>query len=157
MRKSILCASAALICTGLTTNAAQAQSYAFGAGASLSQLLYRHLMDCKYNQAQGSLGTPPKTPKAPHCPAFNSSGYGGLVLYAPTSTGNGKLVLRTNRVADIGVPASGAVTYADSTIAVNKISDYDGVQFAFSDDVLTPADIAAWNAAGNPARFGNVI
>lgn len=155
MRKSILCASAALICMGLTTNGAQAQSFAFGVGASPSMPLYRHLMDCFYDQAQGSSGTPPKTPKATHCPMFNSSGFHGLILYAPATSSNAKLVLRTNHSADVVV--QNTVTYADSTIAVNHVADYDGIQFAFSDEPLTLADVVAWNAAGNPARFGNII
>jgi hypothetical protein len=147
---------AALAGTGLTAGRVEAQSIAFGTGGEAPQLVYRNLMDCLYWQAQGSPGFPPKTPKATNCPAFNQSGVGGLILPAPTSPNNGKLVFLTNNIANL-VPNLNAVTYTDSTVGVWNTNDYDGVQFAFNDDVVNAADVAAWNAAGNPATYGNII
>jgi phosphate transport system substrate-binding protein len=162
MRKSILYASAAFVCIGAASETVQAQqpffgSVAFGAGESGPQFVYRQLFDCLYNQAQGSTGKPGPLAKAAQCAGFNASGFGGEILYAPTGSGNGKLVLRTNDKTQIGTP-SNAVPYTDSTIGVNSTADYDGVQFVISGgDVLNAADIAAWKAAGNPAKFGNII
>ncbi|CAL76056.1 putative phosphatase; putative signal peptide [Bradyrhizobium sp. ORS 278] len=155
---AIIMGSAAFACAAVASNSAHAGSYAFGAGATFPSIAYRQLMDCLYNQVQGSAGLPGPLAKATACTGFNGSGFGGGILYAPTGSGNGKLVLRTNDKASITTPSSSnTVPYTDSTIGVNTISDYDGVQFAGSDDVATASDIAAWNAAGNPAKFGNMI
>jgi phosphate transport system substrate-binding protein len=156
MRSSILLASAAFGCMGLVSGTAQAQSVAFGAGTAFPQAAYRHLFDCWYNQAQGSPGKPGPFPKAIDCPAFNMSGYGGLILYATSGSANGKLVLRTNNKASIGASGN-VIPYTDMTWGINNTSDYDGIQFALSDDVINTADMTAWNAAGNPATFGNII
>lgn len=153
--KNILMGSVAFACAGIASHGAQAQ-LAFGAGATFPQIAYRQLMDCMYNQAQGSSGKPGPYPKAAACAAFNGSGFGGVILYAPTGSGNGKTVLRTNNKASIGTPGS-TIPYTDSTFGINNITDYDGVQFAGSDDVINAADVAAWNAAGNPATFGNIV
>src|SRR5215475_10501780 len=156
--KAVLMGSAAFACIGVASDTAQAGSVAYGAGATFPQIAYRQLMDCLYNQAQGSSGLPGPLAIARSCPftGGNGSGFGGEILYAPTGSGNGKLVLRTNSKANIGAP-SNSVAYTDSTIGVNAISDYDGVQFAGSDDIINSADMAAWNAAGNPATFGNLV
>jgi ABC-type phosphate transport system substrate-binding protein len=146
--------SAAFASIGLASGTAQAQ-LAFGAGATFPQIAYRQLADCLYSQAQGSTGKPGPIPKATRCPGFNSSGFGGILLYAPTGSGNGKLVLRTNDKNQIGVP-SNSIPFTDSNFGINDTTNYDGVQFAGSDDVLNAADMAAWNAAGNPAKFGNI-
>src|SRR5262245_5129636 len=148
--------TAALACIGGVSDSANAQSYAFGAGATFPSIAYRQLFDCLYSQAQGSSGKPGPMAKAASCAGFNSSGLGGLILYAPTGSGNGKTVLRTNDKTQIGTP-SGTAPWTDATIGVNNTTDYDGVQFAGSDDVITAADVTAWNAAGNPATFGNII
>jgi phosphate transport system substrate-binding protein len=154
--KNILMGSAAFACVGVASGTAHAQLAAYGAGATFPQIAYRQMMDCMYNQAQGSTGKPGPLAKATHCVNFNGSGYGGLILYAPTGSGNGKTVLRTNSKGSIGTP-SNSIPYTDSTIGVNNISDYDGVQFAGSDDIINAADVAAWNTAGNPAKFGNIV
>jgi phosphate transport system substrate-binding protein len=154
--KTILLGSAAFACIGVASGTAQAQSVAYGAGATFPQIAYRQLFDCFYNQAQGSTGKPGPLAKAASCVQFNGSGFGGEILYAPTGSGNGKLVLRTNDKTQIGTP-SNSVAYTDSTIHVESTADYDGVQFAGSDDIINSADMAAWNAAGNPANFGNLI
>jgi ABC-type phosphate transport system substrate-binding protein len=149
----------AFACLGASSQVAQAGSVAFGVGATGPQVAYRQLMDCLYNQAQGSPGLPGPIRIAPSCPfsGGNGSGFGGMMLYAPTGSGNGKLVLRTNNKANIGTP-SNSIPYTDSSFEdINSTNDYDGVQFAGSDDVVNVSDIAAWNAAGNPARFGNLI
>jgi phosphate transport system substrate-binding protein len=153
--KNLLLGSAALACVGLSSGAANAQ-LAFGAGATFPQIAYRQLMDCLYNQAQGSSGLPGPYPKATNCAGFNGSGFGGLMLYAPTGSGNGKAVLTSNNKATIATP-SNSVPYTDSTFSINAVSDYDGVQFAGSDDVINAADITAWSSAGNYAKFGNLI
>jgi phosphate transport system substrate-binding protein len=155
--KTVLMGSVAFACVGIASGTAQAQSFAFGAGATFPQIAYRQLMDCMYNQAQGSPGKPGPWPKATNCVSFNGSTFGGLILYAATGSGNGKLVLRTNNKTNIGTPSSSAPPYTDATFGINSTADYDGVQFAGSDDVVNAADVAAWNAAGNPANFGNIV
>jgi phosphate transport system substrate-binding protein len=155
--KTILMGSAAVACIGFASGTAEAGSYAFGAGATFPQIAYRQLMDCLYDQVQGSTGKPGPFPKATACLSFDGSTAHGEILYAPTGSGNGKKVLLTNNKANIGTP-SNSVPYTDSTIGVlNPNTDYDGIQFAGSDDVVTPADVANWTAAGNPAKFGNLI
>jgi ABC-type phosphate transport system substrate-binding protein len=156
--KAVLMGSAAFACIGVASDTAQAGSVAYGAGATFPQIAYRQLMDCLYNQAQGSAGRPGPLAFAKSCPftGGNGSGFGGEILYAPTGSGNGKLVLRTNSKANIGTP-SNSVAYTDSTIGVNSPADYDGIQFAGSDDIVNSADMAAWSAAGNFASFGNLV
>ena len=51
-------------------------------------------------------------PKATNCASFNGSGFGGMILYAPTGSGNGKTVLRTNSPTSIGTP-SNSVPYTE--------------------------------------------
>lgn len=154
--KKILMGSAAFACIGVASGTAHAQSTAYGAGATFPQIAYRQLFDCMYNQVQGSSGKPGPLAKAAACLSFNGSGFGGRILYAGTGSGNGKLTLRTNNKASIGTPST-SIPYTDSTIGVNNVSDYDGVQFMGSDDVINAADMAAWNAAGNQATFGNMV
>jgi phosphate transport system substrate-binding protein len=154
--KAILMGSAALACFGIASGTAEAGSVAYGAGATFPQIAYRQLFDCLYNQAQGSTGKPGPLAKATSCVQFNGSGFGGEILYAPTGSGNGKLVLRTNDKTQIGTP-SNSVPYTDSTIGVNSTADYDGIQFAGSDDIINSADMAAWSSAGNFASFGNLV
>ena len=155
--KAIVMGSAAFACMGVLSETAQASSYAFGAGATFPQIAYRQLFDCLYSQAPGSPGKPGPFAKAAKCLQFNGSGMGGEILYAATGSGNGKLVLRTNDKGQIGTPSASAPPYTDSTIGVNATTDYYGVQFAGSDDVINAADVSAWNAAGNPAKFGILV
>lgn len=154
--KKILMGSVAFACAGVASGTAHAQLAAYGAGATFPQIAYRQLMDCMYNQVQGSTGKPGPLPKATNCVNFNGSGFGGYMFYAPTGSGNGKLVLRTNSPASIGTP-SNSIPYTDSTVGINNVTDYDGVQFAGSDDIIIAADVTAWNTAGNPAKFGNIV
>jgi phosphate transport system substrate-binding protein len=157
--RGYLLASAAFACMGAAAEPAHAQ-FAFGAGATFPAVVYRGLMDCLYNQVQGGggAGLPGPQAKSSACPNFNSSGFGGEILYAPTGSGNGKLALLKNSPTAITTPStSNTVPYTDSTINVNAISNYDGVQFAGSDDIVNSTDVANWNAAGNPATFGNLI
>ena len=56
--KNILMGSAAFACVGVASGTAHAQLAAYGAGATFPQIAYRQLMDCMYNQAQGSTGKP---------------------------------------------------------------------------------------------------
>ncbi|HXH45170.1 MAG TPA: substrate-binding domain-containing protein [Bradyrhizobium sp.] len=158
--KALLMGSVAFAAMGVASESAQAQSLAFGAGATFPQIVYRQLMDCMYSQAQGSPGRPGPMAKAANCTGFNTSGFGGVMLYAATGSGNGKTVLRTNDKTQIGTPSSSAPAYTDSTWNVNSTADYDGVQFVGSDDVVNAADMTAWNTGGanSPqSKFGNMI
>jgi phosphate transport system substrate-binding protein len=154
--RGYLLASAAVACVG-AAQPAHAQ-FAYAAGATFPSVVYRSMMDCLYNQLQGSAGLPGPQAKAAACPSFNSSGFGGAIFYAPTGSGNGKASLLSNNPATITVPsASNTVPYTDSTDGVTSQAGYDGIQFAGSDDVVNATDVANWAAAGNPAKFGNLI
>ncbi|MFB9265484.1 substrate-binding domain-containing protein [Bradyrhizobium erythrophlei] len=151
--------SVAFAAMGVASESAQAQSFAFGAGATFPQIVYRQLMDCMYDQAQGSTGKPGPLAKAASCTGFNTSGFHGMILYAPTGSGNGKTVLRTNDKTQIGTP-SNSIPYTSSNIGVNGTADYDGVQFVGSDDIVTATDVANWTAGGTTsaqAKYGNLI
>lgn len=184
MRKSILYGSAAFAFLGLASSTAQAQ-YAFGAGSAGSAPVYRQLFDCLYGQVPGTYGRPAAYPKANNCAAFNMTGFAGGILYAPTSSSNGKLVLRTNDPNQITRPSLlNEVPYTDGATSryfPDAASDpaaawhcdpvpsfhcfyynpskiyYDGVQFVGSEEPVNTAETAAWNAAGNPAKFGNIV
>lgn len=159
--KAILMGSAAMACIGFAPGTAHAQSYAFGDGSTFAQFAYRELADCLYNQLQGSTGKPGPLAKAPHCAAFDGSGFGGGIFYAPTGSGNGKATMLSNSITTIGTP-SNSVPYTDSTVTFtnpsgiqNPNTDYDGVQFAGSDDIINSTDIANWTSANNFTKFGN--
>ena len=157
--KALFLGTAAFACIGVAAEPAHAQSFAFGAGSTFAQIVYRQLMDCLYNQAQGSPGKPGPLAKATACAGFNGSGFGGEILYAPTGSGNGKAVLLANSPTAIGTP-SNSVPYTDSTIGITSTSQYDGIQFAGSDDVVNSTDVANWAAGGassNQSKFGNLI
>jgi ABC-type phosphate transport system substrate-binding protein len=156
-----LMASAAMACFG-TAESAHAQ-FAFGAGSTFPAIAYRQLMDCLYNQVQGT-GTPgrpgpyPISPACPSYPSGNSSGLSGEIIYAPTGSADGKAVLIANNNNMIDMPSGkNLVPWTDRTLGINAVADYDGVQFIGSEDVINPQDVANWNAAGNPAKFGNLI
>jgi ABC-type phosphate transport system substrate-binding protein len=158
--KALLLGSAAFAAMGVASESAQAQSFAFGAGATFPQVVYRQLMDCMYDQAQGSSGKPGPLAKAANCSGFNTSGFHGMILYAGTGSGNGKTVLRTNDKTQIGTPSSSAPPYTSANIGVSATTDYDGVQFIGSDDVVNAADMTAWNTGGTTSpqsKFGNLI
>ena len=78
--KTLLLGSVAFAAMGVASESAQAQSVAFGAGATFPQVVYRQLMDCIYTQAQGSPGKPGPMAKAASCGGFNTSGIGGAIL-----------------------------------------------------------------------------
>ncbi|MBR0858759.1 substrate-binding domain-containing protein [Bradyrhizobium liaoningense] len=162
--KALFMGSAAFAAMSVASGSAQAQSYAFGAGSTSVQIVYRQLMDCLYDQAQGSAGKPGPMAKAWMCTGFNTSGFHGMILYAPTGSGNGKLVLRTNDKSQIGI-VSHSVPYTNlskypGSIDVLDTTGYDGVQFIGSDDVVNTTDIINWNAGGTTSpqsKFGNLI
>jgi len=157
--KALLMGSAAFACIGVASESAHAQSYAFGAGATFPQIVYRQLMDCLYNQAQGSTGKPGPLALNAACNGANGSGFGGEILYAPTGSGNGKAVLLANNPSTIGTPGN-SVPYTDSTIGVTSTTQYDGVQFVGSDDIINSTDTANWAAGGSSSaqsKFGNYI
>ena len=153
--KGYVMAAAVAVGAGAAAEPAHAQ-FAYGAGATFPAVVYRSMMDCLYNQVQGSAGKPGPQAISSACPGFNSSGFGGMILYAPVGSGSGKSSLRNN-VAAGTVSGSNTVPYTDTSIGVTGLGDYDGLQFAGSDDIITSADMAAWNTAGNPAKFGNLI
>ncbi len=146
--RALLMGSAAIVSIGVVSESAQAQSTAFGAGATFPQIVYRQTMDCLYGEALGSPGKPVGTGIVPAgCPSFNYTGLGGKVLYAATGSGNGKLVHRTNWKGNITAPSSSAPPYTSTDIFVSATTDYDGVQFAGSDDVFTSADLTTWTTS----------
>jgi phosphate transport system substrate-binding protein len=165
--KSILMGSvAAIACVSGASQPAHA-NFAFGDGSTAAQIVYRQMMDCLFNQAQGTpgLGGAAGGPLAlaASCPGAHS-GIGNNffeMLYAGTGSGNGKLTMTgsatvvPNSVSTIGVPST-SVPYTDQSAGVATVSAYDGVQFAGSDDPLNATDIANYNAAGGPAKFGNL-
>ena len=116
--RGYLLASAAFACVGAAAGPANAQ-IAEGAGATFPSVVYRSIMDCLFNQVQGSAGKPGPQAKSSACPAFNASGFGGVILYAPTGSGNGKATLLSNLPATIGVPNPlQTVPYTDSTVGI---------------------------------------
>ena len=168
--KTLLMCSIAVAVTDAACGKAEAQSYAFGVGSTSVQVLYRKLMDCMYTQAQGSPGKPGPMAKAANCIGFNTSGYGGMILYAPTGSGNGKLVLRTNdknQITKISPPFDrtlSRIAYTNSAWrhppVILETADYDGVQFVGTDDVVNMNDVLNWNTGGTASpqsKFGNLI
>src|SRR3974390_656312 len=117
-------------------------------------------MDCSDDQLQGSPGKPGPLNKATDCVSFDGSTFGGAIFYAPTGSGNGKASILSNNVSMIGTPSNPA-PYTDSTVTYFSPSgilsplNYDGIQFAGSDDVINSGDMANWNSHGNFAKFGN--
>ena len=101
--KAILLGSAAFACMGIASESAQAQSYAFGAGATFPQIVYRQLWDCAFSQLQGGGEGPGPLAKAAACPSFNQSSIGGLMVYASTSanTYTGDTVVHVPAVRNI--------------------------------------------------------
>ena len=157
--KAILLGSAAFACIGIASETAHAQSYAFGAGATFPQIVYRELFDCAFDQLQGGGTGPGPRAKALACSSFNQAGIHGLMVYAPTGSGNGKASLLSNLPSTIGTPGT-TIPFTDTTIGVSSAANYDGIQFAGSDDVVNPADVANWAARGsssNQTKFGNLI
>ena len=155
--KALLMGSAAFACVGVASESARGQSFAFGAGSGEPQFVLRQLFDCLYNQVPGGPAPlPGPYPISSACLSFDQSQLGGENFYAPTGPGNGKAALMSNNPATIGTP-SNSVPYTDPSLGVLSPADYDGVQFIATEDVVSAADVANWNAAGNPATFGNLI
>ena len=67
--RGYLLASAAFACVGAAAGPANAQ-IAEGAGATFPSVVYRSIMDCLFNQVQGSAGKPGPQAKSSACPAF---------------------------------------------------------------------------------------
>jgi phosphate transport system substrate-binding protein len=155
--KALLLGSVAFACVGVASETANAQSFAFGAGATFPQFVYRQLFDCLYSQVPGGPAPlPGPYPISSACPSFNQSGLGGEILYAPTGSGNGKASLLSNNVNTIGTPSNSA-PYTDPSIGATSPAGYDGIQFAGSDDIVNAKDVSNWAAAGNQTKFGNLI
>jgi ABC-type phosphate transport system substrate-binding protein len=165
--KSMLMGSvAAIACVSGVSQPAHA-NYAFGDGSTAAAIVYRQMLDCLFNQAQGTpgLGGSAGGPLAlaAACPGAHS-GIGNSfyeILYAPTGSGNGKLTITgsatvtPNSLSTVGTPST-SIPYTDTSSGINSVSQYDGIQFAGSDDPLNSTDIANYSAAGGPAKFGNV-
>jgi phosphate transport system substrate-binding protein len=177
MGKSLLYVVATVVFAwiGAVSETAQAQfergSVAFGAGSSFPAIVYRQLFDCLYNQAQGggNPGAAGPLVKATSCVQFDGSGFGGEILYEGNEFWTYKMALRDNQPPDLTtslrhyIPPS--IPYTDSIIGICDIVPYqyesclgyDGLQFIAGEDPVDAAEVAAWNAAGNPAKFGNII
>jgi phosphate transport system substrate-binding protein len=156
--KSILMGSVAIASISVASQPAHAL-FAFGDGSTAAQIAYRQLMDCLYNQAQGTPGgggaNGGPLALAAACPGANGSGFGGEMLYAGTGSGNGKNTIISNSVSTISVP-SNSIPWSDSTIGITAVTQYDGVQFAGTDDPVNSTDVASY-ASARQAAAGNLI
>ncbi|CAL76738.1 hypothetical protein; putative signal peptide [Bradyrhizobium sp. ORS 278] len=160
---------------------AQAETVAFGGGSWRPAYALRQLFDCFYNQAQGGgnqnrNGFPSKPgpwAKASNCPAFNSSGAGGEILYVSHVESNYKQMLRTNSF-NIDDPTlsyyscdlqcavafgNSAVTFSDVRLGIGAsgYSGFDGFQFIATEAPVDPAELTAWTVAGNGSAYGSLV
>lgn len=165
--KALLMGSAAFACIGVASETAHAQSYAFGAGATFPQLVYRQLWDCAFSQVPGTGTVGLSGPNALNaaCNQVGQAGQGGEIVYAPTGSGNGKASILSNNPATIGSP-SASIASTDASLGASTPAGYDGIQFAGSDDIINSTDVANWHTAStksasttlsNQALFGNYI
>lgn len=164
MRKILLLASAALGAIS-ASEAANAQTIIRGGGASFPAIAYRNLFDCATYQPTGpSFATPAgvTTPLSPSCasigPNFPAVAY--LFLYAPVGSGAGKAGFVAHTASPGGsnnwtAKVSGNVPYADNSYAPTW--PYPSIQFAGSDDLLLPGDVAAYNTNNGPSNWGNIL
>lgn len=159
---SLLVGSAAIACVGVASNQPAHALYAFGAGSTAAQIAYRQLLDCMYDQAQGTPGGtganggPLALSTACTGGAHSGSGFAGSeVLYAGTGSGNGKSSIISNNVATITAP-SNSIPWTDSTIGITATAQYDGIQFGGSDDPLNLSDINKYATASGPTKYGNL-
>jgi ABC-type phosphate transport system substrate-binding protein len=165
--KTLLLASIALgaICT---SEAANAQTIILGGGATFPSVAYRNLFDCATHQATGTTGagalhvTTPLTASCtapPHVPF--------LFLYAPVGSGAGKAGFTAHSDINTNPPGnsnawnlkkSGNIPITDDTFEPNfPYPDPTGIQFAGSDDLLLPSDVATYNTNNGPANWGNIL
>src|SRR5258708_3500892 len=153
--KLALLAGAAIIGSCSLTEAANAQVYS--GGGTLASKVYRQLFDC--------WGLPVNTSiiaVAPGCssPTGNANGFSVQILYAPVGSGAGKRAYgnhngSSSTTIGLGTPSSSnTIPY---TSAILPAYGYPNFHFAGSDDVLTPTDIALYNASGLPAVAGAII
>ena len=107
--KSILMGSVAIASISVASQPAHAL-FAFGDGSTAAQIAYRQLMDCLYNQAQGTPGgggaNGGPLALSTACPSADGSGFGGEMLYAGPGSGKGKAPIISNSVSTIGVPSN---------------------------------------------------
>ncbi|WP_426418669.1 substrate-binding domain-containing protein [Bradyrhizobium genosp. A] len=164
MKKSLVLASVALgaICA---SEAANAQTIIRGGGDTSVSIAYRNLFDCASYQIFGPSADTPAgvtTPLSTSCigigPNFPHDAY--LFLYAPVGSRVGK----AGFVAHTASPGyynnwtakvSGNIPYADNTFAPTW--PYASIQFAGSDILLLPSDVATYNTNSGPANWGNIL
>ena len=166
--KTFLLASVALgaICA---SEAASAQTIIRGGGSTFISVALRNLFDCATHQPTGPTAANPTgsvtQPLSASCvgigPDFPHDPY--LFLYAPTGSGAGKAGFVKHSAISIGSNAwtakvSGNIPYADNTFAPQwPYPDTTGIQYAASDDLLLPGDVAAYNTNSGPANWGNIL
>lgn len=165
MKKSLVLASVALgaLCA---SGAANAQTVIRGGGATFPSIAYRNLFDCSTFQPTGPSASNPTgavtNPLSASCvgigPNFPHDAY--LFLYAPVGSGAGKAGFVAHTASPGGTnnwssKVSGNIPYADNTYAPTW--PYASIQFAGSDDLLLPSDVAAYNTNGGPANWGNIL
>lgn len=166
--KSCMLAGVALSCFGLASGANAQQ--VFGAGSSFAAPTYRLLMDCWGIPADGvgtdhTINTSPGItvpPISSSCPSSSGdfSGLNAQILFAPTGSGGGKQGLAhhdgsTN--TSTGIKTPGASNTIPFTSSFYQSYGYPALQFAGSDDPWLASDVAAYNAAGGPAKYGKIL
>ncbi len=159
-------AGVALSCFGLTSGANAQQ--VFGAGSTFAAPTYRLLMDCWGVQVDGvgqdhtinpGIVVPPISSS---CPSATGD-YGGQtaqILFAPVGSGGGKQGLAnhdgsTSTSTGIKTPSASNTVPFTSTFYENY--GYPALQFAGSDDPWLSSDVATYNAAGGPAKYGKIL
>jgi phosphate transport system substrate-binding protein len=163
--KSLLLASLALGVMICASEAANAQTIILGGGSTFAANAYRNLFDCVTYQPTGTTGAgvPNVTfPLSPSCvgtgPDYPHDAY--LFLYAPVGSGAGKagFVAHSAITGNWLAKKSGNIPITDNTYETAfPYPDPTGIQFAGSDDVLLPSDIATYNTNGGPAKWGNIV
>jgi phosphate transport system substrate-binding protein len=162
--KTLLLASIALgvMCA---SEAANAQTVIRGGGATFPSNAYRNLFDCVMFQPTGTTGAGAlhvTFPLSPSCvgigPNYPHDSF--LFLYAPVGSGAGKagFVSHSAITGNWAAKASGNIPMTDDTFApVFPYPDPQGIQYAGSDDLLLPSDVATYNTNGGPANWGNIL
>ena len=151
--------TSALAVVACLTGIAEANAQAiYSGGASLPSKVYRQLADC--------WGVPANTtasavPAGCASPSGDVSGKAAMILYQSVGSGNGKRAFRNNDGSNststgLGNTPSSFPPYTSALLPATQYP-YPHFHFAGSDDVLTATDVSGYNAAGLPAKAGNII
>jgi ABC-type phosphate transport system substrate-binding protein len=162
MMKRFVLAALALgaICASEAVNA---QTIIRGGGANVPAVAYRNLFDCVAFQPTGRTGNGAlhvTTPLSPSCVGIgpNSLHISVLLLYAPVGSGGGKEGFVAHSAGNWAALSSGNIPMTDDTFAPTwPYADPQGIQFASSEDLLLPSDIATYKTNGGPANWGNIL